>query len=142
MEPGTDQRKTRLAAALSSTVIIVKILYDKRELDTLPGRITLGVLAGYGGGWIDRAVTWLSDVQLAIPFVVFSTFFFFFGALFSHYIAFPWTWQFFVSWQTEYMKFQPSIGPAPALYTRLTTPIASKPAFSAWASFNPVRATS
>ena len=27
-----------------STVIIVKVLYDKRELDTLPGRITLGVL--------------------------------------------------------------------------------------------------
>ena len=34
--------------------------------------ITLGILAGYGGGWIDRAVTWLSDVQLAIPFVVFA----------------------------------------------------------------------
>jgi len=33
-----------IAAALSSTVIIVKVLYDKRELDTLPGRITLGVL--------------------------------------------------------------------------------------------------
>ncbi|MDB5511957.1 MAG: Sodium/hydrogen exchanger [Enterovirga sp.] len=33
-----------LAAALSSTVIIVKVLYDKRELDTLPGRITLGIL--------------------------------------------------------------------------------------------------
>lgn len=33
-----------VAAALSSTVIIVKILYDKRELDTLPGRITLGIL--------------------------------------------------------------------------------------------------
>ena len=33
-----------VAAALSSTVIIVKILYDKRELDTLVGRITLGVL--------------------------------------------------------------------------------------------------
>jgi Kef-type K+ transport system membrane component KefB len=32
------------AVALSSTVIIVKMLYDKRELDTLPGRITLGVL--------------------------------------------------------------------------------------------------
>jgi Kef-type K+ transport system membrane component KefB len=29
---------------LSSTVIIVKVLYEKRELDTLPGRITLGVL--------------------------------------------------------------------------------------------------
>ncbi len=33
-----------VAAALSSTVIIVKILYDKRELDTLAGRVTLGVL--------------------------------------------------------------------------------------------------
>ena len=29
---------------MSSTVIIVKILYDKRELETLAGRITLGVL--------------------------------------------------------------------------------------------------
>jgi Kef-type K+ transport system membrane component KefB/voltage-gated potassium channel Kch len=33
-----------VAAALSSTVIIVKVLYDKRELDTLPGRVTLGIL--------------------------------------------------------------------------------------------------
>jgi Kef-type K+ transport system membrane component KefB len=33
-----------VACALSSTVIIVKMLYEKRELDTLPGRITLGVL--------------------------------------------------------------------------------------------------
>ncbi len=32
------------AVALSSTVIIVKVLYDTFELDTLPGRITLGVL--------------------------------------------------------------------------------------------------
>jgi len=33
-----------IACALSSTVIIVKVLYEKRELDTLPGRITLGIL--------------------------------------------------------------------------------------------------
>lgn len=33
-----------VAAAMSSTVIIVKILYDKREIETLAGRITLGVL--------------------------------------------------------------------------------------------------
>ncbi|MFO1513173.1 MAG: cation:proton antiporter [Verrucomicrobiota bacterium] len=33
-----------VAVALSSTVIIVKILYDKGELETLAGRITLGVL--------------------------------------------------------------------------------------------------
>lgn len=30
--------------ALSSTAIVVKLLYDKFELDTLPGRITLGIL--------------------------------------------------------------------------------------------------
>ena len=33
-----------VAAAMSSTVIVVKILYDKRELETLAGRVTLGVL--------------------------------------------------------------------------------------------------
>ncbi len=33
-----------LAATFSSTIIIVKLLYDKRELETLAGRITLGVL--------------------------------------------------------------------------------------------------
>jgi Kef-type K+ transport system membrane component KefB/Trk K+ transport system NAD-binding subunit len=32
------------ATALSSTVILVKILHEKHELDTLAGRITLGVL--------------------------------------------------------------------------------------------------
>lgn len=33
-----------VAVALSSTVIIVKLLYEKRELDTLAGRLTLGIL--------------------------------------------------------------------------------------------------
>lgn len=33
-----------VAGALSSTVIIVKVLYDKQELDTLSGRVTLGIL--------------------------------------------------------------------------------------------------
>lgn len=33
-----------VAVAMSSTVIIVKILYDKRELETLAGRVTLGVM--------------------------------------------------------------------------------------------------
>jgi peptide/nickel transport system permease protein len=34
--------------------------------------VTLGVLAGYRGDWIDGIVSWLSDVQLAVPFVVFA----------------------------------------------------------------------
>lgn len=33
-----------LFCALSSTAIVVKLLYDKFELDTFPGRITLGIL--------------------------------------------------------------------------------------------------
>ena len=33
-----------VACALSSTVIIIKLLYEKRELDTLSGRLTLGIL--------------------------------------------------------------------------------------------------
>lgn len=41
---GFDAVYLTVACALSSTVIIVKVLYEKRELDTLPGRITLGVL--------------------------------------------------------------------------------------------------
>jgi Kef-type K+ transport system membrane component KefB len=43
---GTDLDPLYLsvAASLSSTVIIVKILYDKRELETLPGRLTLVIL--------------------------------------------------------------------------------------------------
>ena len=41
---GFDALYLTVACALSSTVIIVKVLYEKRELDTLPGRITLGIL--------------------------------------------------------------------------------------------------
>src|SRR6266576_2698795 len=45
MEAGAfDALYLCIACALSSTVIIVKVLYDRRELDTLPGRVTLGVL--------------------------------------------------------------------------------------------------
>lgn len=33
-----------LMCGLSSTAVVVKLLYDKGELDTLPGRMTLGVL--------------------------------------------------------------------------------------------------
>jgi peptide/nickel transport system permease protein len=34
--------------------------------------VTFGVMAGFSGGWLDRVIIWLSDVQLAIPFVVFA----------------------------------------------------------------------
>jgi Kef-type K+ transport system membrane component KefB len=43
-QSGLEALYLAVAAAMSSTVIIVKILYDKHELETLAGRVTLGVL--------------------------------------------------------------------------------------------------
>jgi Kef-type K+ transport system membrane component KefB len=40
----SDALYLALFCALSSTAIVVKLLYDKFELDTLPGRMTLGIL--------------------------------------------------------------------------------------------------
>src|SRR5262249_44194431 len=41
---GLETLYLAIAAAMSSTVIIIKVLHDKREIETLPGRITIGVL--------------------------------------------------------------------------------------------------
>jgi len=32
--------------------------------------VTLGLVAGFGSGWVDVALTWLMDTQQALPFVV------------------------------------------------------------------------
>jgi Kef-type K+ transport system membrane component KefB len=42
--PNSDGLYLALLTGMSSTAIVVKLLYDKGELDTLPGRLTLGVL--------------------------------------------------------------------------------------------------
>jgi Kef-type K+ transport system membrane component KefB len=39
-----DAAYLAVAMALSSTMIVVKLLYDKHELMTMPGRLTLGIL--------------------------------------------------------------------------------------------------
>ena len=59
------------------------------------------------------------EKKFAIPFVLFSTIFFLIGALFSHYVAFPWTWKFFISFETPYMKFMPKISEAFSLYVTM-----------------------
>jgi sec-independent protein translocase protein TatC len=59
------------------------------------------------------------EKKMAAPFVVFCTTFFALGAAFSHYAAFPWTWKFFLGWQTEYMEFRPSIDEAFGLYVKM-----------------------
>lgn len=59
------------------------------------------------------------EKKFAIPFVFFSSLFFFAGALFSHYIAFPWTWRFFIDFQNDYVQFMPKIGPTFGLYFKM-----------------------
>lgn len=59
------------------------------------------------------------EKKSALPFVVFASLFFVSGALFSHFVAFPWTWQFFASFGTDYVEFAPRIRPIFSLYTRM-----------------------
>ena len=59
------------------------------------------------------------EKKFAIPFVVGSTFFFLLGALFSHYLLFPWAWSFFAGFASDYMEFIPRIQPAFSLYVKL-----------------------
>jgi len=59
------------------------------------------------------------EKKLAIPFVVLSTVFFIAGAAFSHYVVFPMTWQFFIGFGTDYLKFTPRIEPAFSMYLKL-----------------------
>ena len=59
------------------------------------------------------------EKKFAIPFILFSTIFFLGGAAFSHYIAFPWAWQFFLSWESDYMQFMPDIKPMFSTYVKM-----------------------
>ena len=60
-----------------------------------------------------------NEKRFAIPFVFLSTVFFTLGAAFSHYIAFPWTMQFFASFERPDMVFIPRITPVFAMYVKM-----------------------
>jgi sec-independent protein translocase protein TatC len=59
------------------------------------------------------------EKKMAIPFVVLSSICFVAGAAFSHYVVFPLTWKFFVSFTSDYLTFMPRIEPAFALYIKM-----------------------
>jgi sec-independent protein translocase protein TatC len=59
------------------------------------------------------------EKKMAIPFVVLSSICFVGGAAFSHYVVFPLTWKFFVSFTSDYLTFMPRIAPAFALYIKM-----------------------
>ncbi len=60
-----------------------------------------------------------NEKRLAIPFVFLSTVFFSLGAAFSHYVAFPWTMQFFASFERPDTVFFPAIKPVFAMYVKM-----------------------
>jgi len=59
------------------------------------------------------------EKRFVIPFVASATILFLTGAAFSHYIAFPWTWKFFLGWQNDYMEFLPTIGFTFSIYVKM-----------------------
>jgi sec-independent protein translocase protein TatC len=59
------------------------------------------------------------EKKFAVPFVLFSTVFFVCGALFSHFVVFPFAWRFFANFSTDYMQFLPRIQPVFSLYVRM-----------------------
>src|SRR5207247_10572921 len=59
------------------------------------------------------------EKKFAIPVVFLSSVFFILGGLFCHFVAFPWTWKFFISFSTNYMTFMPKIDEAFGLYTKM-----------------------
>jgi sec-independent protein translocase protein TatC len=59
------------------------------------------------------------EKKFAVPFVFFSSVLFFAGAGFSHRVAFPWTWQFFLSYESEFVRIMPKLGPTFGLYVKM-----------------------
>jgi sec-independent protein translocase protein TatC len=60
-----------------------------------------------------------SEKRFAVPFVVLGTFFFVAGAAFSHYVAFPYTWKFFLGFETEYLEFRPKLSDVFSLWVKM-----------------------
>jgi sec-independent protein translocase protein TatC len=59
------------------------------------------------------------EKRLALPFVISSSFLFVSGAVFNHYVVFPFAFDFLGSFDTEYMEFLPRIEPVFSLYARM-----------------------
>ena len=60
-----------------------------------------------------------NEKRFAIPFVFLSTVFFTLGAAFSHYVAFPWTMQFFASYEHRLHGVHPDHLAGFAMYVKM-----------------------
>ena len=60
-----------------------------------------------------------NEKRFAVPFVLLGTSFFLAGAAFSHYVAFPYTWKFFLGFETAYLEFRPKISDVFSLWVKM-----------------------
>jgi sec-independent protein translocase protein TatC len=60
-----------------------------------------------------------NEKRFAVPFVLFGTVFFVGGAAFSHYVAFPYTWKFFLGFENEYIQFLPKLSDVFSLWVKM-----------------------
>jgi sec-independent protein translocase protein TatC len=60
-----------------------------------------------------------NEKRFAVPFVLLGTVFFVVGAAFSHYVAFPYTWKFFLGFETAYLEFRPKISDVFSLWVKM-----------------------
>ena len=60
-----------------------------------------------------------NEKKFALPFIFLTTTCFLGGAAFSHYMLFPWAWQYLASFGTDYIAFLPRIEPVFSLYIKL-----------------------
>src|SRR5437867_6542645 len=66
-----------------------------------------------------------NEKKLAIPFVVLSTIGVVGGALFNHYIMFPWMMRFFAGFNTQDLLFMPKLDSVFSLYTKFLIAMAA-----------------
>ena len=66
-----------------------------------------------------------NEKRMAIPFVAFSTLGVVGGALFNHYIMFPWMMHFFASFNTQDLVFMPKLDSVFSLYTKFLLAMAA-----------------
>jgi len=66
-----------------------------------------------------------NEKRMAIPFVPFSTLGIVGGAVFNHYIMFPWMMHFFASFNTQDLVFMPKLDSVFSLYTKFLLAMAA-----------------
>ena len=66
-----------------------------------------------------------NEKRMAIPFVAFSTLGVVGGAVFNHYIMFPWMMHFFASFNTQDLVFMPKLDSVFSLYTKFLLAMAA-----------------